>query len=88
MNIQVATGCTMAAPLPRSPPVTNPLIHPPDLGGSRVYGNTLATLFTHCVDSGTFSSRTRVVRCALAWVTIARDSESEYPISCGAIPQD
>ncbi len=31
------------------------------------------------MDSETFSVRNRGVDCALAWVTIARDSESDYP---------
>ncbi len=35
-----------------------------------------------------FSGSNQSVDCAVAWVTIARDSESEYPLSCGAILQD
>ncbi len=31
------------------------------------------------MDSETFSVRNQGVVCALAWVTIARDSESDYP---------
>ncbi len=31
------------------------------------------------MDSETFSVRNQGVGCALAWVTIARDSESDYP---------
>ncbi len=39
--------------------------------------------------SNAFSVRNQGVGCALAWVTIARDSESDYPFkSCGAISQD
>ncbi len=34
---------------------------------------------SHYVDSGTFSGRNQCFGCALAWVTIARDSDSEYP---------
>ncbi len=50
--------------------------------GFSVYGNTFATLFTHfprCVDCETFSGRNQSIGCYLAWVTIARDSESEHP---------
>ncbi len=39
--------------------------------------------------SEVFSGRNKSIGCAVAWVTIARDSESEYPfLSCGAILQD
>ncbi len=34
---------------------------------------------SHCVDSETFSVRKKGVGCALAWVALARDSESDYP---------
>ncbi len=36
-------------------------------------------LTIHCVDSETLSVRNQGVGCALAWVTIALDSESDYP---------
>ncbi len=32
------------------------------------------------MDSETFSVRSQGVGCGLAWVTIARDSESDYPV--------
>ncbi len=34
---------------------------------------------SHCVGSEVFSGRNQSIGCAVAWVTIARDSESEYP---------
>ncbi len=34
---------------------------------------------SHCVDSEEFSGRNQSIGCAIAWVTIARDSESNYP---------
>ncbi len=34
---------------------------------------------SYSVDSETFSGRNQSIDCALAWVTIARDSESEHP---------
>ncbi len=34
---------------------------------------------SHCVDSEEFSDRNQSIGCALAGVTIARDSESDYP---------
>ncbi len=46
------------------------------------YDNTLAFLMyslSHCVDSEKFSVRNRGVGCPLAWVTIARDPESDCP---------
>ncbi len=45
------------------------------------YGNTLTTLFTHCVDSEVFSGRNQSISCAVALVTIARDSESDCPFN-------
>ncbi len=47
--------------------------------GSRVYSNTLATLLSHCLDSEMFSGRNQNIGCALAWGTVACDSESEHP---------
>ncbi len=32
----------------------------------------------HCVDSEKFSGRNQSSGCAVAWITIARDSESDY----------
>ncbi len=41
------------------------------------------------MDSERFSGRNQSIGCALASVTIARDSESDYPFkSCEVIPQD
>ncbi len=49
----------------------------------------LINSLSHCVDSA-FSGRNQSIGFALAWVAMARDSESEHPfynISCRAIPQ-
>ncbi len=41
------------------------------------------------MDSEKFSGRNQSIGCALAWVTIARDSESAYPFNpVGRFPQD
>ncbi len=45
--------------------------------GSRVYSNTLAALFTHYPTVWNQS-----IGCAVAWFTIARNSESECPFHC------
>ncbi len=34
---------------------------------------------SHCVDSEVFSGQNQSIGCAVAWVTIARGSETEYP---------
>ncbi len=48
--------------------------------GSRVMETHLLPYsLSYCVDSETFSVRNQGVGCALAWVTIARESESDYP---------
>ncbi len=49
--------------------------------GSRVMVTHLLLIYSlsHCVDSETLSVLNQGVGCALAWVTIARDSESDYP---------
>ncbi len=41
--------------------------------------NVLILQQFHCVDSEAFSGRNQSIGCAVAWVTIARDSECEYP---------
>ncbi len=48
--------------------------------GSRVYSNGLATYYSlsHCVGSVVFSGWNQIIECAVAWVTIAREFESEY----------
>ncbi len=41
------------------------------------------------MDNEKFSGRSQSIGCALAWVTIARGSDSSYPFYPeGAIPQD
>ncbi len=44
---------------------------------------------SHCVNNEVFSGRNQSIGCAVAWVTIARGFESEYPFYLvGAILQD
>ncbi len=54
---------------------------PSAIFGSRVYGYPIATLFTHYPIVWTVKSSAvgNNIGCALARVTIARDSESDYP---------
>ncbi len=42
-------------------------------------GSYCASAIVGCVDCETFSGRNQSTACALAWVIIARDSESEHP---------
>ncbi len=49
--------------------------------GSRVYSNTCYLIYSlsHCVESEVFSDRDQSICCDVAWVSIARDTESVYP---------